>query len=101
MQPAPQRKIACECVLAARFDQVPRIAVQVLENHHLAVGLVTRRLAEFHALGLHVCIVAVEIAGLEEQEYAPAGLPANRRLLLRRIRVTKVEAQPVGKLALG
>src|SRR5690606_30064892 len=60
-----------------RFDQIPEIAVEILENDDRAVVLVTRFFTEMHALRLHARMVALEIVGMQEEENPPSGLIAD------------------------
>src|SRR5262245_34479643 len=69
---------------AAAFHQVPAVPVQVEEHGDPAVGLFAGPFGEAHAAFQERAVVAVEIVGLEEQEHAPARLPADRLQLFRR-----------------
>jgi hypothetical protein len=72
------------CALGARPDQVPAIAIQVLEHGDLAIGLDGGRSHEADA-GFGVGgEVAVEIVGVEEQEDAAGGLVADGGVLFGR-----------------
>src|SRR4051812_37365845 len=66
------------------LDQVPAIAVQVLEHGHGAVGRLLGLADEAHTLRAHRLIVAPEVVGLQEQEHAAARLIADECLLLGR-----------------
>lgn len=67
-----------------KFDQVPAIAVKVLEHGDLAIGLGGWRADEVDAGRGEGGEVAVEIVGGEEQEDAACGLIADRAGLLGR-----------------
>src|SRR5690349_4134270 len=67
---------------SATLDQVPGIAVEILEHRHRAIGFVPGLFAENHSLFQHRAVVACEIVCLQEEEDPPAGLPADRRFLI-------------------
>ena len=46
------------------------------------MGFVPRRLEEFHIVGLHAAVIAVEVVGVEEEEDAVGGLLADELLLV-------------------
>src|SRR6185437_9771978 len=81
-----------------RLDQVPAVAVEVLEHRHGAIGLVPRRLEKKDAVGGEGCKIATEIVGLEEEADPPAGLVADGRhlLLVRGARQQQPGAAPTG-----
>lgn len=63
------------------LDQVPEIAVQILEyRDHAVIGLF-RFSNELDAFGSVIVIVPPEIIGPQEQEYAPSRLVADERFL--------------------
>src|SRR6185312_16539319 len=76
------RNATAAIVPSAALDQVPRIAVEILEHRHRAIGLVPWLFAENHAFFQHGAMVAPEIVGLQEEEYAAARLPADCGLLI-------------------
>src|SRR5579859_5240894 len=60
-----------------RLQEIPAIAPIVLEDRDPSVSLLARHLHEMDAMGLHPRMVAPEIVGVEEQEYASSGLVAD------------------------
>src|SRR5258706_14050829 len=69
---------------ARELNEIPAVAVQVLEDSDQSIGLLTRRPNEPDAALHHLVVVAPEVVGREEEEDAPAGLVSDERLLLRR-----------------
>src|SRR5258706_795419 len=66
----------------SQLDEIPQIAVEVLEDGDDAVGLDLALPRERDAPGLELAIVALEIIGVEEKEDAPARLVSDPRFLL-------------------
>jgi len=85
---------------AGELDEVPEVAVEVLEHGDLAVGLLGGRAHEADAAGAVGGLVAVAIVGLQEQQDAPAGLVADERLRpgveARARRIVGVGPEPAG-----
>jgi hypothetical protein len=79
-----------------QLNQVPEVAVEVLEDCHGAVGVGGGRADEAHAPRAEGAIVAPEVVRLEEQENAPARLVADEGLLLRRGGAGKEEGDAAG-----
>jgi len=65
------------------LEQVPEVAVEVLEDGDGAVGVSFRFADEGDAGGLVAGVVAPEVVGVEEEEDAAAGLGADAGFLLR------------------
>lgn len=61
---------------ADRFDQIPSVAIEVLEYGHDAIRFVARRLDEPDAPLCVGEVVTSEVVCFEEQEYATATLVA-------------------------
>jgi hypothetical protein len=66
-----------------RLEQIPLVAIQVIEHSHQPIRLLARGLGGAHAVGLHVAVVFPKIPGVQKQEDPPAGLMTHRGLLLR------------------
>jgi hypothetical protein len=64
-----------------RLDQVPTVAVAILEHHHRAVRLPAWLFGEPHAGGGTTGIGGGEVDGVEEQEHPAAALIADRGAL--------------------
>src|SRR6202012_512996 len=62
-----------ESVLST-FDQIPPIAVKILEHDDGAVFLVARLFDEPDAMRSHRAMIAPEIVGVDEQKNASTGL---------------------------
>lgn len=65
-------------------DQIPAIAVEILEHGDLAIRLDGRRADEANAGGAVGGEIEVRCVGAQEEEDAPARLNANEALLLPR-----------------
>jgi len=63
-------------------EEVPFVAVEVLEDDDVAVGFVTWFLLEADAASFQVVIVAPEIIGSQKEKYATAGLVADVAFLV-------------------
>jgi hypothetical protein len=59
------------------LDEVPAVAVEVLEHGDHAVALVARRLDEAHTASGHPLMIPAEVVGVEEEADPAAGLPAD------------------------
>ena len=59
------------------FDQVPAVAIKILEHGHRSIGFVARLFDEFHATRKKGGVVADEILGVKTEENAPHGLGAH------------------------
>src|SRR5688500_19873776 len=66
-----------------QLQQIPEVAVQVLEHRHRTVRFDLRLAAELHADRDHAVVVTPEVVGIEKEEDATAGLVADRVFLLR------------------
>ena len=62
---------------APELEQVPQVPVQVLEHCNRSVLFILRGATEFDALGTQVFVIAPEVVGVKEQEYAAARLVSN------------------------
>ena len=79
--------------LGLRLDQVPAVAVKVLEHRHSPIGFATRRLEETDARAQHPAVVALEVVGLQEQHHPAAALVADAGGLVRTDRLGQQEAR--------
>ena len=70
--------------LTSQLEQVPSIAVEILEHRDGAVRLVARSFAKLNPTSGHLAVVAQEIVGVKEKEDAAASLIPYSRHLLRR-----------------
>lgn len=67
------------------LDQIPAVAIEILEHRDDAIGLLGGRADEADALRHHRPIVAPEIVGGEEQQHpSPRLIPDEARLIRRR-----------------
>src|SRR5690349_7835977 len=73
---------SCRPFGPSRLNEVPAVAVEVLEHGNATVDLMARRLEESHAGRAHPGVVGGEVVSLQEQEDAPATLISDARLLL-------------------
>src|SRR5690554_2819021 len=73
------------------LQQIPKVAVQILEHRHGPVRLLFRLAHEDHAGGDEAVVIAPEVICLQEQENPPAGLLTNQGDLLRRRRTREEE----------
>ena len=64
------------------LHEIPTVAVQILEDHHGAVSLVSRRLDEAYAIGGEALVIPPEVVGTQEEHHAASTLPSNRCFLL-------------------
>ena len=69
---------------SSELNEIPEVAVEVLEHGDCAIGLLGGRADEADTFGSHSVIVAPEIVGAQEQKDAPARLVADEGLLLGR-----------------
>jgi len=69
---------------SSRFDQIPGVAVEVFEDHHLAIGLVTGLFAKDDAGLQPGGVIAHQVVGVEEQPDPAARLIADPGDLFRR-----------------
>jgi hypothetical protein len=68
---------------SSELYEIPQITIEIREYGDRAVVHRPRFANKTHTLGLHCGMIALEIIGLQEQEYTSAGLIANERLLFR------------------
>src|SRR5262245_41939395 len=77
------------------FDQVPLVAVEILEHSDGAVRFVARRLEEIDAGGKERLVVAREVIRLKEEADASTGLVPDPRRLFLPARLGKEQGGPV------
>ena len=68
-------------LLVNQLNQIPQVAVQVLENRDCAVGGIFRFPDEFNSQGEHMIVITPKIISLQKQEHASASLAADIFLL--------------------
>src|SRR5215472_9485737 len=68
--------------LRLSFHEIPAVAVEVFEDHHRAIGLVSWFFDEPDAARAECRVVAREIVGVQEKEDAAAGLVTDAAELL-------------------
>src|SRR5262245_6333613 len=73
-------------ILAFRLDQVPLVAVEVLEHGNRTIGLMPRRLEEDDAVPSQALVVAGEVIRFEEEADSAAGLVADTGPLFGSVR---------------
>ena len=65
------------CRVVSWLNQVPEIAIEVFEDGYCSVGFFAWWACEVNSVSGHGMVVAFEIVGEEEEEYAAAGLVAD------------------------
>src|SRR6476619_2723037 len=67
---------------SARLDEIPGIAIQILENGDQAVGLLIGLANKSDALRFQRFVIARQIIRIQEEKYPTAGLVADALTLL-------------------